>query len=123
MRCKINWLRFNHQEHLVTKTVASGVAQNGIMSRKGGGGNFAARGGELVHLVRLVHLVSLVCLVGLRYEIHKINQTNKINCPGSSSVRRRSSGQFNIHYSTLSIPPTPPHLTHKAPTIRRVDLG
>ena len=68
--------------------------------------HFAVRGGDLVYLVYLVclvHLVSLVCLVGLRHELNKINQTNEINC-----LKRRSSGQSNIHHSTLSIPPTPP---------------
>jgi len=28
--CKINWLGFNYQELLVTKTVTSGIEQNGI---------------------------------------------------------------------------------------------
>ena len=46
--------------------------------------HFAARGGDLVHLVCLVQLVSLVCLVGLRHEINKINQTNETNCLESS---------------------------------------
>jgi len=50
------------------------------------------------------------------------HETNKINQQPNKPPWRRSSGQFNIHHSTLSIPPTPlsPRTTfpHRVPTFR-----
>jgi hypothetical protein len=64
------------------------------MRRKGVGGNFAARGGELVcpvylvYLVFLVYLVSLVHLVffGSVNETNQINQTNQIDPPSDGHL-------------------------------------
>ena len=72
---------------------------------------FAAGGGELVHLV------CLVCLVRLVGKRNKPDKLDKL--PGV--VPRRSSDPFNIHHSTLSIP-TPPSLTqgsHKTAVVIR----